>query len=84
MEFILNLCEILYPNEKVLFKAFDYIERYGLLPNDAFVLTFCKVFGVEILISFDSDFYEVAGKEGIRLIFSVKDFRLWLKSGNKN
>jgi len=79
LEFILNLCEILYPNEKVLFKAFDYIERYGLLPNDAFVLAFCKVFEMEILISFDSDFYEVAKKEGIRLVSSVEDFRKWLK-----
>jgi len=34
---------------------------------------------VEILISFDSDFYEVAKKEGISLVSSVEDFSKWLE-----
>ena len=75
MQFIFNLCEVLYPNEKVLYKALKYIENYGLLPNDAFVLAFCKVFKINTLISFDSDFSEIAEKEGIILIKSVKELK---------
>ena len=73
LELILHLCKVLYPNKEVLFKAFYYIESYGLLPNDALVLSFCKTQNIPNLISLDSDFSEVAKKERINLITSLED-----------
>jgi len=75
LELILNLCKVLYPTKKVLFKSFYYIESYGLLPNDALVLSFCKIHNIPNLISLDTDFSEVAKKEKINLITSLEDLK---------
>ena len=78
LEFVLELCGLLFPNKGSLEKTFYYIERYGLLPNDALVLASCKVYGIELLVSLDSDFSDIAAEEGIVLISSAQELKEWI------
>ncbi|MDK2853400.1 MAG: uncharacterized protein PWP49_253 [Thermococcaceae archaeon] len=55
--------------------AGELIIRYGLLPNDAFILATCKFYRVKYLISFDSDFEDACKKEGIVLIDNIKKLK---------
>ena len=47
--------------------------KHNLLPNDAIILTSCKLQNVAVLASHDSDFKNACQAEGIRLISSVSD-----------
>ncbi|MHA1348886.1 MAG: PIN domain-containing protein [Candidatus Odinarchaeia archaeon] len=55
-------------NKNIRDLGYNFIEKYGLLPNDALILATCKFYGVNYLVSFDSDFREVCKGEGITLI----------------
>ena len=78
LEFVLELCGLLFPNRKLLERAFYYIEYYGLLPNDALVMATCKVYGIELLVSLDSDFSDIAAQEDIVLISSPQELKEWI------
>ena len=53
--------------------------KYGLLPNDAMILATCKFYGINYLVSFDSDFEEACEGEGIRLLKSIEEISKALK-----
>jgi len=44
------------------------MKKYNLLLNDAFILATCKLQGIAVLASFDSDFKNACVQEGIVLI----------------
>ncbi len=75
LEFVFALCDVLFPTKKVMFESLNHIENYGLLPNDALVLAFCKVHKIDVLISLDSDFKEAVKEEGITLISSFEELK---------
>ena len=72
---LLELFKPLEVNEFVYRISRDLIDRYGLLPNDAFILATCKFYGIKYLISFDNDFKNACKKEGIVLIDSLEKLR---------
>jgi predicted nucleic acid-binding protein len=44
------------------------MKKYNLLPNDAQILATCKIYGIAILASYDSDFATACQEEGITLM----------------
>ena len=48
-----------------ILKAFDFIERFHLKPNDAIILATCKYYEMDILLSLDDDFLEPCKKLGL-------------------
>lgn len=69
----LNLLQI--PSEAVPL-GLDFMKKYNLLPNDAFILAACKLQGVAVLASFDSDFKNACVQEGIILITQASELKL--------
>jgi len=61
----LNLLQIPAP---AITLGLDFMKKYNLLPNDAFILATCKLQGIAVLASFDSDFKNACVQEGIVLI----------------
>ncbi len=61
----LDQFKILSVNDDIVEKAYEYMRKYNLLPNDALILATCKFYGINNLISFDEDFRDVCEKEGI-------------------
>jgi uncharacterized protein len=53
----------------------DFMRKYNLLPNDAIILASCKMQGVWIVASHDSDFIKACASEGIQLISSIGDLK---------
>jgi len=78
------LGRFLYLPDNVLIgeDAVTLMEIYGLLPNDAIILATCKFYGIKYLISFDSDFREACGGEGIILIDSKEKLDEIIGSGD--
>ena len=68
---LFEIFEELEINRGVRDLAFEYMKRYGLLPNDALILATCKFHRIEYLISFDSDFEDACKKEDITLLSSI-------------
>lgn len=54
----------------------DFMKKYNLLPNDAFILATCKLQGVAVLTSFDSDFKDACVQEGILLLTKASELNL--------
>jgi len=50
--------------------AFDFMQKYNLKPNDAFILATCKFYQIPNLVSLDSHFVEPCKAENINLINS--------------
>lgn len=71
LSMLFEIFEELEINKEVRSLAYEFIKKYGLLPNDALILATCKFYGVKQLISFDGDFERACKKEGIELIDSV-------------
>jgi len=59
--------------EDALPLSIDFMQKHNLLPNDALILASCKLQGVNVLASYDSDFYHSCVAEGIQLITKVSD-----------
>ena len=74
-EFIIKLCEFLPINEKLIFNSLQIIEKEGLLPNDAILLSACVNYNIPYLVSLDSDFKEVCSNYGINLIDSIEKWK---------
>lgn len=68
---LFEIFEELGINKEVRNLAFEFVKKYGLLPNDALILSTCKFYGVKYLISFDGDFERACKKEGIVLIDNI-------------
>jgi len=61
--------------------AANLMGTYNLLPNDALILTICKLHQIPALASYDPDFVNVCKGENITLLSSVEDFK---KFRNRN
>lgn len=59
--------------EDALLLSIDFMKKHNLLPKDALILASCKLQGVNVLASYDSDFYHSCVAEGIQLITKVSD-----------
>ncbi len=55
------------PKEAILL-SLTFMQKYNLLPNDALILATCKVEGISILTSLDSDYIAACKAENIQLI----------------
>jgi len=68
---LFEIFEELEINKEIRNMAYEFVKKYGLLPNDALILATCKFYGIKYLISFDGDFERACKDEGIVLIDSV-------------
>ncbi len=64
----LKLFEILPETKQVTELSYLFMKKYNLLPNDSLILATCKVYDLDALASYDSDFKEIAKKENIKLL----------------
>ncbi len=53
---LFEIFEELEINKEVRNLAYEFVRKYGLLPNDSLILSTCKYYGIKYLISFDGDF----------------------------
>lgn len=72
-ELFLSLLNLLQIPAEAIPLGLDFMKKYNLLPNDAFILATCKLQGVAILASFDSDFKNACTQEGIILITKASE-----------
>ena len=68
---LFEIFEELEINREIRNLAYEFVKKYGLLPNDALILATCRFYGIKYLISFDGDFEKACKKEGIELIDSA-------------
>jgi predicted nucleic acid-binding protein len=71
----LKLATLLEINEEVVKISNSFILKYGLLPNDALILATCKYYGLDALMSLDTDYEEACREENINLISDVEDLK---------
>ena len=62
-------------NRDVVELSNNFIQKYGLLPNDALILATCKHYAVDALASLDKDYEEACRSEGITLISGVENLK---------
>jgi|Deesub1362A_J573_1020465.scaffolds.fasta_scaffold25571_2 hypothetical protein len=68
---LFEIFEELEINKEIRNLAYEFVKKYGLLPNDALILATCKFYGIKYLISFDGDFERACKEEDIRLIDNI-------------
>ena len=68
---LFEIFEELEINREVRNLAYEFVKKYGLLPNDALILATCKFYGIKYLISFDGDFEKACKGEKIVLVDRV-------------
>jgi predicted nucleic acid-binding protein len=73
---LLAIPDFLEVNYDVVTIAVRLSSEYGLLPNDALLLATAEYYGVEALVSFDSDFSGACKREGISLISSSNELEV--------
>ncbi|WP_202318888.1 type II toxin-antitoxin system VapC family toxin [Archaeoglobus neptunius] len=71
----LKLANFLEINREVVSISNNFIQKYGLLPNDALILATCKHYELDALASLDTDYEEACRNEGITLISDVENLR---------
>lgn len=77
----LNLFTFLQDNEQIVILAPELMAKYNLLPNDALILSVCKIYQINALASYDTtDFGFACTAEGISLLQSIADFVAFRKS----
>ncbi|ASJ03552.1 nucleotide-binding protein [Thermococcus profundus] len=64
----LNQFHIIPTDEDTIMKAYSLMRSHNLLPNDAIILTTCKINGITNLATLDSDLRKAAEKEGLKLL----------------
>lgn len=75
---LLKTFEHLEIKEDVKNIAFDFIAKFGLLPNDALILATCKFYNIKYLISFDSDLRDACKKVDITLLGDATELKNFL------
>lgn len=68
---LFEIFEELEINREIRNLAYEFVKKYGLLPNDALILATCKFYGIKYLISFDSDFEKACKEESIELVDNI-------------
>lgn len=71
----LKLANFLEINREVVSISNNFIQKYGLLPNDALILATCKHYELDTLASLDADYEEACRNEGITLISDVENLK---------
>ncbi|WP_029520205.1 PIN domain-containing protein [Persephonella sp. IF05-L8] len=65
---LLNLFSFLESKKEIIQIARNYIVNFRLRTHDALILATVKFYEVNFLISFDSDFVDIAAKENIKIV----------------
>lgn len=69
-DFLLNFNYLPISQEAILI-SLDLMKKYNLLPNDAQIISTCKINQISMLASLDTDFTEVCKQENIELISHI-------------
>lgn len=73
---LLNSFTMLDVNTSIVRVAQDYIQRLNMLPNDALILATCNYYGINTIISLDSDFIEPCRNVSIRLLDKLEEVKM--------
>ncbi len=74
IDFISNF-KILAMEDEILFRSYNYMKSFDLLPNDSLIIATCKYYNISYLCTFDSDFTEIRKKEKIVLLNDIADIK---------
>jgi uncharacterized protein len=73
----LSLFDYLSDEESLRDLCPEMMSKYNLLPNDALILSICKLNGINVLASYDANDFQVAcAAEGIILLQSSADLEV--------
>ncbi|WP_168188380.1 type II toxin-antitoxin system VapC family toxin [Thermococcus indicus] len=72
---ILSSTNFLDTTHEIALMSIKFTAEYGLLPSDALILATAKYYGLDGIVSLDSDLLQVAPKEGLLAISKVDDLR---------
>ena len=70
---ILSSTNFLDTTHEVALMAIKFTAEYGLFPSDALILATAKYYGLDGIVSLDSDLLQVAPKEGLLAISKVDE-----------
>jgi len=76
IDFILPLLafpKFLDTTNEIIVEALTIVTTYGLLPSDGLILATAKYYGLDGIVSLDSDLLTVAPREGLLAISKVED-----------
>jgi len=72
---LLSIPGFLEPTPDIIMISNELSMKYGLLPNDSLILATCKYYGIQGLVSLDSDFEDACRSEGVLLINSAEKLK---------
>ncbi|CAI1493545.1 MULTISPECIES: type II toxin-antitoxin system VapC family toxin [Thermococcus] len=79
VDFVLPLLafpKFLDTTNEIIVEALTIVTTYGLLPSDALILATAKYYGLDGIVSLDSDLLTVAPREGLLAISKVEDLEV--------
>jgi len=73
---MLSSTNFLDTNHEIVLLSIKFTGEYGLLPSDALILATAKYYGLDGVVSLDSDLLTVAPREGLLAISKVEDLEV--------
>ncbi|WP_258084501.1 type II toxin-antitoxin system VapC family toxin [Thermococcus thermotolerans] len=70
---LLAFPKFLDTTNEIIVEALTFVTTYGLLPSDALILATAKYYGLDGIVSLDSDLLQIAPKEGLLAVSKVED-----------
>ncbi|WP_167892011.1 type II toxin-antitoxin system VapC family toxin [Thermococcus sp. MAR1] len=70
---LLSSTNFLDTTHEVSLLSLKFTAKYGLLPSDALILATAKYYGLDGIVSLDTDLLQIAPKEGLLAISKVGD-----------
>ena len=65
---LFSIFTVLEVNNQIVLNLRTFIEKYGLLPNDALIASTCEFYGIKRIATFDDDFKRVKTLEMVEEI----------------
>ncbi len=72
---LLSSTNFLDTTHEITLLSLKFTVKYGLLPGDALILATAKYYGLDGIVSLDSDLLSVAPKEGLLAISKIEDLK---------
>ena len=72
---LLAFSKFLDTTNEIIVEALTIVTTHGLLPSDALILATAKYYGLDGIVTLDSDLLKVAPREGLSAISRADDLR---------
>lgn len=70
---LLSSTNFLDTTHEIVLLSLKFTAKYGLLPSDALILATAKYYGLDGIVSLDSDLLSVAPREGLLAVSKAED-----------